>query len=366
MRGRNSWDQARERQSAYITGGGRKAPDKPRVRGKGVANGRNFRFATGDFKRGEPAGEPFAQRFYISFFACPAAKKRIVPGFGAKPMEGLALARSEEPACDALTIFKRPNLLDIESDRRAMADCASPKIAGMRDVEVHRRVIRQARLALGRVVETELRRRSTTGAPQQQPEHAAARAEALLQVGKAEAPGALPFIGREKFRQLCFGVGRLREIDYRNLGIVKQHLVLPVILPVVLAMCLALAAAQPPETALLPQSHLIDSKVADTHLFGPSLAPGGILGNYRDAKGPYQLLLVRLPTNDKAAFLLLDIKKLMTEQHYLAHMGGFAGKKDGQFLYVFAKGPFIAAVKGKPEAEADVLARIFAARLPLR
>ena len=77
-------------------------------------------------------------------------------------------------------------------------------------------------------------------------------------------------------------------------------------------------------------------------------------------------MLVRLPSNEKAAFLLLDVKKLMTSPHYLAHMGGFAGQKDGAPFYVFVKGPFVAAIAGKPEVEADVLARIFAGRLPLK
>ena len=132
----------------------------------------------------------------------------------------------------------------------------------------------------------------------------------------------------------------------------------------VMAALLGLAAES--DTRLLPPAHLIDSKVVEAHLLAPSLKPGGLLGNYRDAKGEYRLMLVRMPTNEKAAFLLLDIKKLMTEPHYLAHMGGFAGKKDGVPFYVFAKGPFVAAIAGKPENEADLLARVFAGRLPLK
>jgi len=129
-------------------------------------------------------------------------------------------------------------------------------------------------------------------------------------------------------------------------------------------MMVALAAGD--DTALLPKVNLIGTKVVPSHLLDPSLAAGGVLGNYKDRKGAFQLMLVRLPSNDKAAFLLLDVKKLMTEDHYLAHMGGFAGKKGGQPFYAFAKGPFLAVVQGRPEAEADVLARLFAARIPLR
>ena len=120
------------------------------------------------------------------------------------------------------------------------------------------------------------------------------------------------------------------------------------------------------DLALLPPAHLVDSKAVPDHLLAKSLSAGGILGNYRDSGGFYQLLLVRCAGNDQAAFLLLDVKKLMSEPHYLAYMGGFAGKKDGQWFYMFAKGPFLAVVQGKPEAQADAIARVFAARLPLR
>ena len=131
----------------------------------------------------------------------------------------------------------------------------------------------------------------------------------------------------------------------------------------ILSLAMSLAADDIP---LLPKEHLTGSAAVPAHLLAPSLAPGGVAGNYQDAKGPYRLLLARMPTNDKAAFLLLDVKKLMPNAHYLAHMGGYAGKKDGKEFYVFAKGPFLAAIEGMPEARADILARVFAARLPLR
>ncbi len=154
------------------------------------------------------------------------------------------------------------------------------------------------------------------------------------------------------------GIRWLAKVDYGKLGGMRHS-----------ALCLILAMAclgAGDDTRLLPSANLVRSETASAHLLGPTLGPGGVVGNYRDQKGEYRLLLVRLPTNEKAAFLLLDVKKLMTEPHYLPHMGGFAGKKDGTPFYVFAKGPFVAAIAGKPEKEADVLARVFAARLPLK
>lgn len=102
------------------------------------------------------------------------------------------------------------------------------------------------------------------------------------------------------------------------------------------------------------------------HVLGQSLPPGGVLGHYKDKKGAYELVLIRQPDSQKAAFLLLDVKKVMKDAHYLANFGGFAGKKEEKPFFVFAKGPFLAAIAGKPEADAEPLARVFAARLPLK
>jgi len=134
----------------------------------------------------------------------------------------------------------------------------------------------------------------------------------------------------------------------------------------ILALAAAAQAANQDDAAFMPKANLLDSKAVAKNVLDPAIPAGGILANYRDKQGAYQLILVREPTSEKAAFLLLDCKKVMTEAHYLAHMGGYAGKKNGEPFYVFAKGPFLAVVKDKPEQQADTLARIFAARLPLR
>lgn len=72
-----------------------------------------------------------------------------------------------------------------------------------------------------------------------------------------------------------------------------------------------------------------------------------------------------MPSNDKAAFLLLDVKKAMTAPQYLPNMGGFFGLQNNVPLYVFAKGPYVAMVKGLAMDQADPIARTFAARIPL-
>lgn len=211
---------------------------------------------------------------------------------------------------------------------------------------------------MGRVFEAELAGRRFARGAQKEPQHSAADAEVSLKMRKPETAGPGLLVGREHASSRLRIERGIAKVDYAKLDGMR-HLML-------YAGTAALCFAAANDLNLLPPSHLIDSKVVAAHLFAPSLPPGGVVGEYREQKGGYRLLLVRMPTNDKAAFLLLDIKKLMTMPHYLAHMGGFAGSKDGQPFYVFAKGPFVAAIAGKPESEADLLARFFAGRLPLK
>jgi hypothetical protein len=118
------------------------------------------------------------------------------------------------------------------------------------------------------------------------------------------------------------------------------------------------------ESRLLPSKDQVSTRVVADHLLDPALAPGGTLGEYKNAQGSYQLGLIHMASNDKAAFFLLDVKKLLTNPHYLPNMGGYFGTRDGAPLYVFAKGPYVASLKGLPEEQADPLARTFAARIP--
>jgi hypothetical protein len=101
--------------------------------------------------------------------------------------------------------------------------------------------------------------------------------------------------------------------------------------------------------------------VAGHLLNNPSL-PGGVLADYKTC----QLFLIRTPSAQKAAFLLLDYKKTLKDPKYLAHMGGYFGIDSGRPAYVFAKGPFLAGVIGLAQDKADPLAREFAARIPLQ
>jgi hypothetical protein len=99
------------------------------------------------------------------------------------------------------------------------------------------------------------------------------------------------------------------------------------------------------------------------HLWNNPALPGGIVADYSG----YQLFLIRTAGNQKAAFLLLDYKKLLQSPKYLANMGGYFGMDAAHRPhYVFAKGPFLAGVIGLDQEKADPIARTFVGRIPLQ
>jgi hypothetical protein len=104
-------------------------------------------------------------------------------------------------------------------------------------------------------------------------------------------------------------------------------------------------------------------KEVPNHLFNNPSLPPGILADYPG----YQLFLIRATDPQKAAFVLLDYKKLLQSPKYLPNMGGYFGVDSAHRPnYVFAKGPFLAGVVGLPQDQADPIARQFAGRIPLK
>jgi hypothetical protein len=99
------------------------------------------------------------------------------------------------------------------------------------------------------------------------------------------------------------------------------------------------------------------------HAFHNPKLPPGVVAEYDG----YQLFLIRTANNQKAAFLLLDYKKMLQAPRYLPNMGGFYGMDSANRPnYVFAKGPFLAGVVGLDQDKADPVARTFAGRIPLQ
>ncbi len=117
------------------------------------------------------------------------------------------------------------------------------------------------------------------------------------------------------------------------------------------------------ETLKFPSRDRVDVKVYAAPLLGKSFLPGGNVAHYKRGKKEWDLFLVKASDAGAAALLLLDYKKQMTDTRVIAHFGGFAGSDGGTPAFVFAKGRWLAGVRGLPEKEADAAAREFAARI---
>lgn len=107
----------------------------------------------------------------------------------------------------------------------------------------------------------------------------------------------------------------------------------------------------------------VKMELVPAHLLDKPFMPGGNLATYQVGKARYQQFLGKLPDAQAAAFLLLDWRKALKDNHYLPNMGGFFGLDGDQPVYVFTKGAWIAGTVGLPEAKADAAMRQFAVHL---
>lgn len=125
----------------------------------------------------------------------------------------------------------------------------------------------------------------------------------------------------------------------------------------------AAAPQVPDHTAVLPKTGLQSSRVVPDHLLDVPKMPGGSLGEYAVKGKKYQLFIVDAGTNQKAAFLLLDLKATLHSPEYISYMGGYAGSDGNRNIYVFAKKQYLAGVVGLSKSEADPIAIELASHL---
>jgi hypothetical protein len=125
----------------------------------------------------------------------------------------------------------------------------------------------------------------------------------------------------------------------------------------------ATVAAVTDHTDALPKQGLLASRLVPDHILDIPKLPGGSLGEYSAKGRKYQLFIVDAGTNQKAAFLLLDLKGTLHTPDYIAYMGGYAGSDGNRNIYAFAKKQYLAGVVGLPKAEADPIAIQLASRL---
>jgi hypothetical protein len=112
-----------------------------------------------------------------------------------------------------------------------------------------------------------------------------------------------------------------------------------------------------------PSKDQVKIEVVNQKLLGKEFLPGGNLAEYKVRGKTYQQFLVRAETPDKAAFLLLDFKNVLTDAKFVPHMGAFYGRDGDKPVYVLQKGVWLGGYVGLTDKEAEPLAREFAARL---
>ena len=125
----------------------------------------------------------------------------------------------------------------------------------------------------------------------------------------------------------------------------------------------AKAAPVVDHTAAFPKAGLLSARLVPDHILDIAKMPGGSLGDYAVKVKKYQLFIIDAGTNQKAAFLLLDMKATLHSPEYIAYMGGYAGSDGQRDIYVFAKKQYLAGVVGLDKAAADAIAIELASRL---
>ena len=122
----------------------------------------------------------------------------------------------------------------------------------------------------------------------------------------------------------------------------------------------------PDESRLFPKENQISMELVDDNLLGKDYLPGGNLATYEKDGDSYQLFLAVMPSADASAFALLDAKEDLSDAEFVASFGGYYGLDGETPWFVFGKGKHFAGVVGIPQEKADLVARDFAARIPVQ
>jgi hypothetical protein len=123
-------------------------------------------------------------------------------------------------------------------------------------------------------------------------------------------------------------------------------------------------APVPNHTSLFPNAGQVSSAVVPDHILGMKALPGGSVADYNVKGKKYQMFIVDADSNQKAAFMMLDMKaELQPNPSYIAYMGGYFGTYGDKPFYCFAKLHYLAGIVGLTKDQADPIARTLAAQL---
>ena len=117
------------------------------------------------------------------------------------------------------------------------------------------------------------------------------------------------------------------------------------------------------ESRRFPMANFVGAAVVDKQLLGKPFMPGGTLARYKKGKTEYEMFVAKLPTATEAAVILPDWRKALTDSKLIPSFGGYFGLDNDRPVFVFSKGPWIAGIVGLPEKDADLQARVLAAKL---
>jgi len=119
---------------------------------------------------------------------------------------------------------------------------------------------------------------------------------------------------------------------------------------------------KPPEdeSRRFPGDGRIEVEIVEDQLLGKDYLPGGNLASYDREGKQYQQFLIR---SDQALDLLSAVKGQLADRKFVAAFGGYYGQIDGEGWFVFIKNDYLLGIVGLEQAEADLIARDFAARI---
>jgi hypothetical protein len=119
----------------------------------------------------------------------------------------------------------------------------------------------------------------------------------------------------------------------------------------------------PDESRRFPREGRTSMELVDDHLLGKEFLPGGNVASYEQDGKRYQMFLIVTEDPESAALLGFDVKSALTGAKLVPHFGGYFGMDGETPWFVFPKTKHLLGIVGLPQAEADALARDFAARV---
>jgi hypothetical protein len=118
-----------------------------------------------------------------------------------------------------------------------------------------------------------------------------------------------------------------------------------------------------PEDRRFPADGRVEVAQTAESLYGKPFLTGGNIAKYKRGAKEFELFLIKSANPSAPASMMFEYKSALAGAKFIAHFGGYAGKDGDVDVFLFCKGSWLAGIRGLPQAEADLIARDFAARL---